>query len=48
MTKLLKCACRSEYQDQKYGLGVRVMNMLQKAGKTLNSCRCTVCGVVHS
>lgn len=47
MTTTKQCTCKSEYQDRKYGKGVRVMNILQKAGKLLNSARCTVCGVVH-
>jgi len=34
-----KCYCRNEYQDKKYGQGIRVMNRT-KNGKV----RCTVCG----
>ena len=34
-----RCLCKSEYQDQKYGPGMRVMNRLEN-GKM----RCTVCG----
>ena len=34
-----RCFCKSEYQDKKYGQGIRVMNRT-KNGKV----RCTVCG----
>ena len=34
-----RCFCNSEYQDKKYGQGLRVMNRLEN-GKM----RCTVCG----
>lgn len=38
MTELKKCSCKHEYQDAKYGYGVRVHN------KTANGdWRCTVC-----
>lgn len=47
MTTKKACGCKNEYQDQKYGVGIRLMNYLQKAGKALNSVRCTVCGTVR-
>jgi hypothetical protein len=34
-----RCFCKSEYQDKKYGPGMRVMNQMEN-GKV----RCTVCG----
>jgi hypothetical protein len=34
-----RCFCKSEYQDKKYGQGLRVMNRMEN-GKM----RCTVCG----
>jgi len=34
-----RCFCKSEYQDEKYGKGMRVMNRMDD-GKV----RCTVCG----
>ena len=34
-----RCFCKSEYQDKKYGQGMRVMNRTEN-GKV----RCTVCG----
>jgi hypothetical protein len=37
-SKLLQCNCKSEYQDEKYGEGMRVHNEGNK------SWRCTVCG----
>lgn len=38
-TRILKCDCKSSYQDEKYGSGKRVHNV-KKGGK---SCRCTIC-----
>lgn len=34
-----RCICKSDYQDEKYGKGMRVMNRMDD-GKV----RCTVCG----
>lgn len=39
---ILKCDCKHEYQDQKYGKGMRVHNT-KKKGKDGNLNRCTVC-----
>ena len=39
-TFVRKCKCSSEFQDEKYGLGMRVMNATGKEGKVI---RCTVC-----
>lgn len=36
---VLKCTCKSEFQDAKYGAGMRVHNPQKKEGY-----RCTVCG----
>lgn len=33
-----KCECSSQYQDEKYGAGLRVYNATKKGA------RCTVCG----
>lgn len=38
-TIILKCDCKSAYQDEKYGLGKRLHN-IRKGDRT---CRCTVC-----
>lgn len=32
------CSCKNEFQDDKYGNGMRLMN------KTTSGYRCTVCG----
>ena len=37
--KIMKCSCKHEFQDEKYGKGHRLFN---PAGKGY---RCTVCGV---
>jgi hypothetical protein len=39
---LIKCNCKSDYQDQKYGKDVRVANPVQKKGE-VQPYRCTVC-----
>lgn len=36
----LKCTCSNEYQDKKYGQGMRVVTPCQKE----HTYRCTVCG----
>lgn len=43
-TKRIACTCKNEYQDAKYGKGMRIMNHTEK-GKTPTSTtwRCTVC-----
>ncbi len=38
MDNIMKCSCKSEYQDKKYGSGMRVHTIGNK--KTT----CTVCG----
>ena len=41
----IKCTCKHEYQDKKYGKGIRIGNLVtgksDKAGKKVY--RCTVC-----
>lgn len=44
--KIIKCSCKHEYQDQKYGENLRVHIVLDKSGKI--SYRCTVCGNTKS
>jgi len=39
-TKVLKCKCVSEFQDETYGKGMRLHNVHQKEGKKAS---CTVC-----
>ena len=36
---IIKCNCKSEYQDKKYGIGNRIANLMLKNGWF----RCTVC-----
>lgn len=49
-TAKVTCTCKHEYQDQTYGLGVRVANTTKKtddkAGK--QEVRCTVCSKIHT
>lgn len=37
-----KCTCKNEFQDQRYGNGMRVMNASGASGKA-DKVRCTVC-----
>lgn len=37
----MKCDCKNEYQDKKYGAHNRVFNIMTKGSKKY---RCTVCG----
>jgi hypothetical protein len=39
-----KCTCKHEYQDKKYGKGMRVANALQTSKQGAKKYRCTVCG----
>lgn len=47
MVKILGCSCKHEYQDRKYGVGMRVHNPAPKIGKDgagkVTGFRCTVC-----
>jgi len=40
-TRIQKCTCASEYQDERYGKGMRVHNVT--AGKNKPEAVCTVC-----
>jgi len=40
-TELIKCTCKSEFQDKTYGYGIRVGNCTSSS-----QYRCTVCGTV--
>ena len=41
-TKIINCTCKHQYQDEKYGPGRRVGNLM-KDGKG----RCTVCNKIQ-
>jgi hypothetical protein len=42
MYKIAPCNCKHEYQDEKYGKGMRVFTPKMPSGK-LAGWRCTVC-----
>lgn len=46
----VNCSCKHEYQDQKYGKGVRVATPVNKTldKGILRAVRCTVCSKEHS
>lgn len=43
---LAKCECKNAYQDEHYGQGVRVHNLMgkTKADSNMKQGRCVVCG----
>ena len=44
LNEIHRCKCPSEYQDSKYGSGMRVMNWSTKS----ETWRCTVCGMLKA
>ena len=40
-TKLIRCACKHEYQDSLYGKGMRIANEMRTG-----QLKCTVCGTI--
>jgi hypothetical protein len=44
MTNEFKCTCKSEFQDQLYGKGIRLFNSCGDSKGKLTAWRCTVCG----
>lgn len=52
-TKIMACKCESEFQDKRYGNGLRVHNKCGSAAKSKNQSstitwRCTICGATRS
>ena len=41
---LIKCDCKSEFQDKTYGVNTRVANQIVKKSGDKKFGRCTVCG----
>jgi hypothetical protein len=46
-TAKVVCKCANEFQDKKYGKGVRVANTTAKQDNTRVTVRCTVCLTEH-
>jgi len=45
---ILKCICENEFQDERYGVKMRVMNPTRKKTPTSpQEYRCTVCGKIR-
>lgn len=42
--KIMRCDCKSDFQDQLYGKGMRYWNPCGKGKDQGGSFRCTVCG----
>lgn len=47
VTAILKCSCKSDYQDEKYGEKMRVHNA-KSVIKQDGSFRCTVCTNINN
>ena len=43
---IIRCKCVNEFQDKRYGAGMRVANPTAKGDKDWHDERCTVCGTV--
>jgi len=46
-TAKVNCKCAHEFQDERYGKGVRVANATQKKNEKQTEVRCTVCKAIH-
>lgn len=44
-TRIIKCTCEHEYQDERYGKKMRLHNKIGK-GTCIEGWRCTVCSNV--
>lgn len=48
-TYKIKCNCKHDFQDQRYGKQIRIANPTQKATTDKNLVvRCTVCSTLHT
>jgi len=50
-TSKKRCGCKSDYQDELYGKGIRVHNITGGSGRLAKSqggWRCTVCGLTKT
>lgn len=45
---LVRCDCKSEFQDKTYGAGIRVANQVVTKSGTEKRGRCTICGKEHT
>lgn len=50
-TAIVKCKCKdgpaAQFQDHRYGDGMRVANATEKGDDKTVDVRCTVCGTLH-
>lgn len=44
---IVKCECKNDFQDKRYGNQMRVANKTQKGDGTKTDARCTVCSKIH-
>ncbi len=44
---ILRCSCKHEFQDERYGRGMRVHNPCSDKGPRSGQATCTVCGVAR-
>lgn len=43
----ISCKCNNEFQDKRYGIGVRIANTTKKQDKDFCEVRCTVCSALQ-
>ena len=47
-TRILNCSCASQFQDERYGCGLRLHNRMKQTDPAKQLWRCTVCLNIHS
>lgn len=46
-SKPIKCNCQHEFQDQTYGVGMRLHTKMKQNVSTDKTWKCTVCKTIH-
>jgi len=47
-TVIKKCSCLHKWQDETYGVGMRVMNVCAATKAKAGKCVCVICKTVHN
>lgn len=47
-TKIAKCNCNHEFQDERYGRNMRLMNQAPIKGGNMDRYKCTVCSAYYT
>jgi hypothetical protein len=46
--RIIPCTCTHQFQDERYGKGMRLHNETMKGEKENRQYRCTVCRTLHT